>query len=157
MAFLSLNKTALHPLSKLRISIWIDFRTMILFKSCEMISCLNQRIIHIMTSFQFSVNFSTSTAFECPPFCIFPFTSFLNHFTTISPDFGVDDLIDFKNQTKFPWLLSNVIDDISGDLLAEGLEKLLIEWQGKKVRFNWIFLSRMIWKMKLKDSIGSSN
>lgn len=49
-------------------------------------------------------------------------------------DFGVDNLLDFKKETKFPWLLSNVVDDISGTILAEGVEKILMEWQGKKVR-----------------------
>ena len=48
-------------------------------------------------------------------------------------DFGVDELIEFKNQTGFPWLLSNVVDNICEELLAEGIDKIMIEWQGKKV------------------------
>ena len=48
-------------------------------------------------------------------------------------DFGVDDLLEFKNATTFPWLLSNVIDDFTGDFLADGKEKLLIDWHGHKV------------------------
>ncbi|XP_065064336.1 trifunctional nucleotide phosphoesterase protein YfkN-like [Rhopilema esculentum] len=48
-------------------------------------------------------------------------------------DFGVDELIQFKKQTKFPWLLSNVADDLTDDFLAEGVEKLLLDWQGRKV------------------------
>ena len=48
-------------------------------------------------------------------------------------DFGVDELIEFKNQTTFPWLLSNVIDNISENLLAEGVEKITMQWGGKKV------------------------
>ncbi len=48
-------------------------------------------------------------------------------------DFGVDELIDFKNATKFPWLLSNATDNLTGDFLAEGVEKLLLDWQGRKV------------------------
>ena len=56
------------------------------------------------------------------------------HFNFI--DFGVDELIQFKKQTKFPWLLSNVADDLTDDLLAEGVEKLMLDWHGRKVCLN---------------------
>ena len=52
----------------------------------------------------------------------------------LSPDFGVDELIEFKNDTAIPWLLSNVIDNISEERLAEGIDKITLHWQGKKVR-----------------------
>jgi len=36
-------------------------------------------------------------------------------------------------QTKFPWLMSNVYDVITGDPLADGQTTHMIEWCGKKV------------------------
>eukprot|EP00794_Sanderia_malayensis_P018960 gene18960-20866_t len=48
-------------------------------------------------------------------------------------DFGVDELLEFKNATMFPWLLSNAIDNLTGDFLADGVERLLLDWQGRKV------------------------
>ena len=49
-------------------------------------------------------------------------------------DFGVDELIEFKRKTKFPWLMSNVQDKLTKTLLAEGIEKIVAEWHGRKVR-----------------------
>ncbi|XP_071495996.1 mannosylglucosyl-3-phosphoglycerate phosphatase-like [Diadema antillarum] len=48
-------------------------------------------------------------------------------------DFGVDNLEDIVKETKFPWLLSNVIDDFTGQMLADGLVTRLITWQNKKI------------------------
>eukprot|EP00111_Clytia_hemisphaerica_P020632 TCONS_00060812-protein len=48
-------------------------------------------------------------------------------------DFGVDELIDFKNNTKFPWLMSNVQDKLTQTLLADGVEKVVAEWHGHKI------------------------
>ena len=48
-------------------------------------------------------------------------------------DFGVDTLLDFKNQTPFPWLIGNVKDSLSQTLLADGLETVVAHWQGRKV------------------------
>ena len=45
----------------------------------------------------------------------------------------MDELLEFKEETKFPWLLSNVIDNTTGKRLAEGEESLLLEWGGRKV------------------------
>lgn len=48
-------------------------------------------------------------------------------------DFGVDELEDIVKETTFPWLLSNVIDDFTGQMLADGLVTRLITWQNKKI------------------------
>ena len=48
-------------------------------------------------------------------------------------DFGVDELVEFRNATKCPWLLSNVIDNMTGRQLANGEVKRIIEWGGRKV------------------------
>lgn len=48
-------------------------------------------------------------------------------------DFGVDNLIDFKDKCNFPWLMSNVIDNETHKLLADGLEYVILERNGKKV------------------------
>ncbi|KAK8770237.1 hypothetical protein V5799_013295 [Amblyomma americanum] len=47
-------------------------------------------------------------------------------------DFGVDNLTEFAKQTKFPWLMSNVIDNETGRLLADGEEFQILERSGKK-------------------------
>jgi len=48
-------------------------------------------------------------------------------------DFGVDELMEFSAATKFPWLLSNVIDNMTNRQLADGEVKRIIEWGGRKV------------------------
>lgn len=48
----------------------------------------------------------------------------------------MDELIDFKRKTTFPWLMSNVEDKLSKSLLAEGVEKVVAEWHGRKVRID---------------------
>lgn len=53
---------------------------------------------------------------------------------SLCADFGVDTLVKMIDQTTFPWLMSNVIDNITEEPLAQGLTKHMIEWQGKKVR-----------------------
>lgn len=50
-------------------------------------------------------------------------------------DFGVGELIEFSAATTFPWLLSNVIDNMTGRQLAEGEVKRIIEWCGRKIGF----------------------
>ena len=52
---------------------------------------------------------------------------------TFLTDFGVDELVEFRNATKCPWLLSNVIDNMTGKQLASGEVKRIIEWGGRKV------------------------
>ncbi|XP_022646777.1 uncharacterized protein LOC111270694 isoform X2 [Varroa jacobsoni] len=47
-------------------------------------------------------------------------------------DFGVDNLIDFKDKCKFPWLMSNVVDNETQKLLADGSEFVILERTGKK-------------------------
>lgn len=48
-------------------------------------------------------------------------------------DFGVDELMEFSAATTFPWLLSNVIDNVTGKQLAGGEVKRIMEWDGRKV------------------------
>eukprot|EP00057_Strongylocentrotus_purpuratus_P012764 XP_011667238.1 PREDICTED: 5'-nucleotidase isoform X2 [Strongylocentrotus purpuratus] len=48
-------------------------------------------------------------------------------------DFGVDNLEDIVKETQFPWLLSNVIDDFTDQMLADGIVTRLITWQNKKI------------------------
>ena len=38
----------------------------------------------------------------------------------IDLDFGVDELVDFANESNFPWLMSNVFDKHTKRPLAEG-------------------------------------
>lgn len=50
-------------------------------------------------------------------------------------DFGVDELVEFSGATNCPWLLSNVIDNITHRQLADGEVKRIIEWGGRKIGF----------------------
>lgn len=43
------------------------------------------------------------------------------------------ELIEFSTATTFPWLLSNVIDNMTGRQLADGEVKRIIDWYGRKV------------------------
>jgi len=47
-------------------------------------------------------------------------------------DFGVDVLVEWKNLSNFPWLISNVTDHLTDAPLAEGLTTHCIEWQGRR-------------------------
>lgn len=58
-------------------------------------------------------------------------------------DHGVDELVDFSKQCPFPWLLSNVIDNETGEPLAEGKLTHMIEWCG--VKFGFIGLVEEEW------------
>lgn len=51
----------------------------------------------------------------------------------ISVDFGVDHLCEVVQKTSFPWLLSNVIDNLTNKPLADGQESCIVEWSGYKV------------------------
>ena len=53
------------------------------------------------------------------------------HFTL--PDFGLDNLIEMKNQTNFPWLMSNVVDCETGKPLADGEIYHVIKWGDRKI------------------------
>ncbi|XP_048735520.2 mannosylglucosyl-3-phosphoglycerate phosphatase-like isoform X3 [Ostrea edulis] len=48
-------------------------------------------------------------------------------------DFGVDHLCEMTQKTKFPWLLSNVIDNLTNKPLADGQESCIIEWNNYKI------------------------
>lgn len=56
-------------------------------------------------------------------------------------DFGVDELMEFSAATNCPWLLSNVIDNVTEKQLADGEIKRMIEWGQRKVRcLTWIYI-----------------
>ncbi|XP_072024736.1 uncharacterized protein [Amphiura filiformis] len=48
-------------------------------------------------------------------------------------DFGVDELQDFTRESNYPWMLSNVIDNFTGEPLADGLVTRMITYKGKKI------------------------
>jgi len=48
-------------------------------------------------------------------------------------DFGVDTLVKYSNQCKFPWLMSNVNLGATHQPLASGLKSHLMEWNGVKI------------------------
>ncbi|KAL3859708.1 hypothetical protein ACJMK2_009913 [Sinanodonta woodiana] len=48
-------------------------------------------------------------------------------------DFGVDHLEDVMTQTNFPWLMSNVYDNLTGFPLARCENKYITEWNGIKI------------------------
>jgi hypothetical protein len=50
-------------------------------------------------------------------------------------DFGVETLSSLIKETNFPWLLSNVTDSLTKQPLAGSLEKVIIDFNGIKVRF----------------------
>ncbi|XP_033753676.1 snake venom 5'-nucleotidase-like [Pecten maximus] len=50
-------------------------------------------------------------------------------------DFGVDHLENFRRQTNFPWLISNVTDNLTKESLAEGKVTHMMEWNGFKLGF----------------------
>ena len=49
------------------------------------------------------------------------------------PDFGIEHLVRIAEETNFPWLMSNVRDRHTGQLLADGRESLILNWEGRKV------------------------
>ena len=51
----------------------------------------------------------------------------------ILSDYGLDNLIDIAKRTKFPWLMSNVLDIETGRPLGEGKVSHVIEKNGIKV------------------------
>ena len=55
-------------------------------------------------------------------------------------DFGVEHLAEVAKEMKFPWLMSNARLHTTGQRLADGHEKLILNWRGRKVSFPSIFL-----------------
>ena len=49
-------------------------------------------------------------------------------------DFGVDHLAEVAKEMAFPWLMSNARLHTTGRRLADGHEKLILNWRGRKVR-----------------------
>jgi len=49
-------------------------------------------------------------------------------------DFELEDIIKLKNQTNFPWIMSNVYYKPNKKPLGEGIEYLIIEKHGIKVK-----------------------
>lgn len=45
----------------------------------------------------------------------------------------MDHLCEVVQKTSFPWLLSNVIDNLTNKPLADGQESCIVEWSGYKV------------------------
>ena len=56
----------------------------------------------------------------------------------VPADFGVDELLCFNDETNFPWLMSNVIDKETNRALAGGKVKKILEWEGKKVGYQYV-------------------
>ena len=52
----------------------------------------------------------------------------------------MDTLLDLAEGCNFPWLLSNIVDTVTEEPLANALESKIIEWQGVKVFLVNIFL-----------------
>ena len=50
-------------------------------------------------------------------------------------DQGLENTAICKQQCTFPWLLANVIDLNTGNPLGDGLPKISIEWEGRKIGF----------------------
>lgn len=50
-------------------------------------------------------------------------------------DFGVDELVDMAAACNFPWLISNVVDKVTGEPLANGLETFSLNWQAHRIGF----------------------
>ena len=48
-------------------------------------------------------------------------------------DHGLENTMVCRESCTFPWLLANVIDLHSGHPLGEGIPKLVMEWEGKKI------------------------
>ncbi|XP_076449119.1 mannosylglucosyl-3-phosphoglycerate phosphatase-like [Babylonia areolata] len=48
-------------------------------------------------------------------------------------DFGVDHLVEFIEQTTFPWLLSNIVDNVNEEPLGKGEITYIVERNGVKV------------------------
>ncbi|KAJ8302993.1 hypothetical protein KUTeg_019389 [Tegillarca granosa] len=48
-------------------------------------------------------------------------------------DFGVDHLEDIAKESSFPWLLSNIKDNLTNEPLAEGKITHVMEWNGYKI------------------------
>lgn len=67
-------------------------------------------------------------------------------------DFGVDHLEDIAEQTKFPWLLSNITDKLNNEPLANGKIKELIDWHGVKVWINLSYHELWNWTGKIPPS-----
>ncbi|XP_023223349.1 5'-nucleotidase-like [Centruroides sculpturatus] len=58
-------------------------------------------------------------------------------------DFGVDRLLEFAERTKFPWLMSNVIDKETNEPLGSGNITYVLEHHGKKVCY-WFKLNTVV-------------
>ena len=37
------------------------------------------------------------------------------------------------SRTRFPWLMSNVVDRETGGMLADGVQSHVLEWEGRRV------------------------
>lgn len=48
-------------------------------------------------------------------------------------DFGLEVLSQYVQETNFPWLMSNVIDNETGRPLGDGKISHAIDWQGRRI------------------------
>lgn len=75
-----------------------------------------------------------------------PLTGKFNHNFFIFSDFGLETLAERVSETKFPWLMSNVIDNETGRPLGDGKITHVMDWNGKRiglVRLFCHFLSKL--------------
>jgi hypothetical protein len=57
----------------------------------------------------------------------------LNMLVFLIKDFGVETLTSLIKGTNFPWILSNVTDNLTKLPLASSIEQLIIDFNGIKV------------------------
>ncbi len=66
-------------------------------------------------------------------------------------DFGVSTLEELAAECNFPWLLSNVIDNLTEEPLAQGIISKLVTWQGIKVSTGspsgWATSCPSVWRL----------
>ena len=53
--------------------------------------------------------------------------------------------MDVTKSTKFPWLMSNVVDKTTDRPLGEGLVKRIITWEGRMVKNLRIIIILKVW------------
>lgn len=54
-------------------------------------------------------------------------------------DFGLEILAERVSETKFPWLMSNVIDNETGRPLGDGKITHVMDWNGKRIGLVSVF------------------
>ncbi|KAG7160320.1 Trifunctional nucleotide phosphoesterase protein YfkN-like [Homarus americanus] len=62
-----------------------------------------------------------------------PLVLFSGDILAPSINFGLDRLVDVAGRTNFPWLMSNVDDNETGQPLADGILTHIMDWHGWKI------------------------